>query len=74
MTWIIENEAFASGDILFPVLKELNKDVIFWDDKFWNTEEYKSFCKKNLDEIEHIRAEYVNVDLSDEEKIFKRQQ
>lgn len=38
------------------------------------SEEYKSFCKKNLGEIEHIRAEYVNVDLSDEEKIFKRQQ
>ena len=45
MTWIIENEAFAGGDILLPALKALNKDVILWDDNFWNTEEYKSFPK-----------------------------
>ena len=43
MTWIIENEAFANGDILLPALKELKKDIILWDDNFWNTEEYKSF-------------------------------
>ena len=43
MTWIIENEAFADGDILLPALKELKKDIILWDDNFWNTEEYKSF-------------------------------
>lgn len=43
MTWIIENEAFADGDILLPALEELKKNVILWDDKFWNTEEYKSF-------------------------------
>ena len=45
MTWIIENEAFAGGDILLPALKALNKDVILWDDNFWNTEEFKSFPK-----------------------------
>ena len=28
MTWIIENEAFANGDILLPVLKSLGKDYI----------------------------------------------
>ena len=45
MTWIIENEAFAGGDILLPALKALKKDIILWDDTFWNTEEYKSFPK-----------------------------
>ena len=45
MTWIIENDAFSSGDILLPALKELKKDIILWDDNFWNTEEYKSFPK-----------------------------
>lgn len=45
MTWIIENEAFSDGDILLPVLRELGKDIILWDDNFWNTEEYKSFPK-----------------------------
>ena len=43
MTWIIENDAFPDGDILLPALKDLKKDIILWDDNFWNTEEYKSF-------------------------------
>ena len=48
MTWIIENEAFAGGDILLPALNEMNKDVILWDDNFWNTEEYKSFLDDSI--------------------------
>ena len=48
MIWIIENEAFANGDILLPVLKSLGKDYILWDDNYWNTEEYKSFPKESI--------------------------
>ena len=43
MTWIIEDKAFAGGDILLPALREQNQDVILWDDSFWDTEEYRSF-------------------------------
>ncbi len=48
MTWIIENEAFAGGDILLPLLKELGKDIILWDDNFWNTKEYLHFPKNSI--------------------------
>lgn len=63
MTWIIENEAFSGGDILLSALRELNKDVILWDDKFWNTEEYKSFPKDCI-----FRGSLENV-----EKLYKKQ-
>ena len=48
MTWIIENEAFAGGDILLPALKSLGKDYILWDDNYWKTEEYLNFPKESI--------------------------
>lgn len=48
MTWIIENEAFADGDILLPSLRSLGMDYILWDDNFWNSQEYKSFPKTSI--------------------------
>ena len=48
MTWIIENEAFANGDILLSSLNKLNKKVILWNDSFWQTAEYKNFPKNSL--------------------------
>ena len=43
MVWIIEKEAFSNGDILIPALQKMNKEVVFWNDDFWNGGESKSF-------------------------------
>lgn len=48
MNWIIENDAFANGDILLPALKKLNKSYKLWNDEFWNTKEYESFSKNSI--------------------------
>ena len=47
MTWLIENDAFADGDILLPTLHDLQKDVILWNDDFWQTKEFEQFPKKS---------------------------
>jgi len=48
MNWIIENDAFSSGDILLPALKKLGRRFVLWSDEFWLTREYESFPKESI--------------------------
>ncbi len=48
MNWIIEDNGFANGDILLPMLKKLGKSYTIWNDEFWETKEYESFPKKSI--------------------------
>ncbi len=48
MHWVIENDAFANGDILLGSLERLQKEHVVWHDEFWITREYEAFPKNSI--------------------------
>ncbi len=45
---MIEDGAFANGDVLLEALRDLQKEHIIWQDDFWTTKEYKTFPKNSI--------------------------